>query len=131
MAYFCAEYGVHNSLPLYSGGLGVLAGDHLKSASDLSLSLVAVGLLYHFGYFRQQLSLEGWQEESYGETNPEELPLHKLKAADGTPLFVEVLIRERIVRRMLIALGPRRRRVVVGEVTMKQPVARPLSEQAT
>src|SRR6266446_4466544 len=98
VAYFCAEYGVHNSLPLYSGGLGVLAGDHLKSASDLSLPLVAVGLLYHFGYFRQQLSLEGWQEESYGETNPEELPLHNLKAADGTPLFVEVLIRERIVR---------------------------------
>ena len=98
VAYFCAEYGVHNSLPLYSGGLGVLAGDHLKSASDLGLPLVAVGLLYHYGYFRQQLSLEGWQEESYGETNPEELPLHKLKAADGTPLFVEVLIRERNVR---------------------------------
>ena len=52
VAYFCAEYGVHNSLPLYSGGLGVLAGDHLKSASDLSLPLVAVGLLYHYGYFR-------------------------------------------------------------------------------
>src|SRR6266850_6535301 len=98
VAYFCAEYGVHNSLPLYSGGLGVLAGDHLKSASDLGLPLVAVGLLYHYGYFRQQLSLESWQEEIYGETNPEELPLHRLKDKDGTPLFVEVLIRERNVR---------------------------------
>ncbi len=98
VAYFCAEYGVHNSLPLYSGGLGVLAGDHLKSASDLRLPLVAVGLLYHYGYFRQRLSLEGWQEESYGETNPAELPLHQQKAQDGTPLFVEVLIRERKVR---------------------------------
>ena len=98
VAYFCAEYGVHTSLPLYSGGLGVLAGDHLKSASDLRLPLVAVGLLYHYGYFRQRLSLEGWQEESYGETNPAELPLNPLKAEDGTPLFVEVLIRERIVR---------------------------------
>ncbi|MEP6911994.1 MAG: alpha-glucan family phosphorylase [bacterium] len=98
VAYFCAEYGVHNSLPLYSGGLGVLAGDHLKSASDLGLPLVAVGLLYHYGYFRQQLSLESWQEEIYGETNPEELPLHQIKAKDGTPLFVEVLIRERNVR---------------------------------
>lgn len=98
VAYFCAEYGVHNSLPLYSGGLGVLAGDHLKSASDLGLPLVAVGLLYRYGYFRQQLSLESWQEEIYGETNPAELPLHQLKAKDGTPLFVEVLIRERNVR---------------------------------
>lgn len=98
VAYFCAEYGVHNSLPLYSGGLGVLAGDHLKSASDLRLPLVAVGLLYHYGYFRQHLSREGWQEESYVETDPAELPLHQLKAEDGTPLYVEVLIRERTVR---------------------------------
>jgi starch phosphorylase len=98
VAYFCAEYGVHNSLPLYSGGLGVLAGDHLKSASDLRLPLVAVGLLYHYGYFRQRLSLQGWQEESYGETYPVDLPLHQLTADDGTPMFVEVLIRERKVR---------------------------------
>jgi starch phosphorylase len=98
VAYFCAEYGVHNSLPLYSGGLGVLAGDHLKSASDLRLPLVAVGLLYHYGYFRQRLSLQGWQEESYGETYPADLPLHQLKTPDGTPFFVEVLIRERPVR---------------------------------
>jgi starch phosphorylase len=98
VAYFCAEYGVHNSLPLYSGGLGVLAGDHLKSASDLGVPLVAVGLLYHYGYFRQHLSREGWQEERYGETDPEELPLYLVKADDGKPLRVEVLIRERNVR---------------------------------
>ncbi|MGH9873621.1 MAG: alpha-glucan family phosphorylase [Pyrinomonadaceae bacterium] len=97
VGYFCAEYGVHNSLPLYSGGLGVLAGDHLKSASDLNLPLVAVGLLYHYGYFRQRLNLVGWQEEFYGETDPEQLPLHSVKAEDGTPLLVEVLIRERAV----------------------------------
>lgn len=98
VAYFCAEYGVHNSLPLYSGGLGVLAGDHLKSASDLGLPLVAVGLLYHYGYFRQRLSRIGWQEELYGETDPAQLPLHPVYAEDGTPLVVEVLIRERTVR---------------------------------
>ncbi len=98
VAYFCAEYGIHNSLPLYSGGLGVLAGDHLKSASDLGVPLVAVGLLYHYGYFRQRLSREGWQEERYGETDPDELPLHQVKSDDGQPLLVEVLIRERIVR---------------------------------
>ena len=98
VGYFCAEYGVHNSLPLYSGGLGVLAGDHLKSASDLNLPLVAVGLLYHYGYFRQRLNPVGWQEEFYGETDPAQLPLHSVKAADGTPLLIEVLIRDRTVR---------------------------------
>ena len=98
VAYFCAEYGVHNSLPLYSGGLGVLAGDHLKSASDLQLPLVAVGLLYHYGYFRQRLNRIGWQEELYGETDPAQLPLHQVNAEDGTPLLIEVLIRERSVR---------------------------------
>src|SRR6185295_15920559 len=98
VGYFCAEYGVHNSLPLYSGGLGVLAGDHLKSASDLNLPLVAVGLLYHYGYFRQRLNPVGWQEEFYGETDPAQLPLHSVKVEDGTPLLVEVLIRDRTVR---------------------------------
>jgi starch phosphorylase len=97
VAYFCAEYGVHNSLPLYSGGLGVLAGDHLKSASDLGLPLVAVGLLYHYGYFRQRLGREGWQEEFYGETDPEQLPLQRVNGADGAPVLVEVTIRERKV----------------------------------
>jgi starch phosphorylase len=98
VAYFCAEYGVHNSLPLYSGGLGVLAGDHLKSASDLALPLVAVGLLYHYGYFRQRLSKVGWQEEFYGETDPGQLPLHQVNTEDGSPLLIEVSIRQRPVR---------------------------------
>ena len=97
VAYFCAEYGIHNSLPMYSGGLGVLAGDHLKSASDLQIPLVGVGLLYRYGYFRQRLTREGWQEERYGETDPETLPL-TLVQQDGQPLLVEVLIRERTVR---------------------------------
>ncbi len=98
VAYFCAEYGIHNSLPLYSGGLGVLAGDHLKSASDLGLPLVAVGLLYRYGYFRQSLSREGWQEESYGESDPTQLPLQQVYAGDGSRLLIDVLIRERTVR---------------------------------
>src|SRR5215204_7523579 len=65
VAYFCAEFGVHHSLPLYSGGLGILAGDHLKSASDLGLPLVAIGLLYHHGYFRQRLRRDGWRSEEH------------------------------------------------------------------
>src|SRR5215207_2259262 len=97
VAYFCAEFGVHTSLPLYSGGLGILAGDHLKSASDLGLPLVAVGLLYRHGYFRQRLRNDGWQEEHYGETFPNNLPIHLVKNDDGTPLRIEVLIRERNV----------------------------------
>ena len=97
VAYFCAEFGVHTSLPLYSGGLGILAGDHLKSASDLGLPLIAVGLLYRYGYFRQRLRNDGWQEEHYGETRPSELPIQLVKEADGTPLRIEVLIRERKV----------------------------------
>jgi starch phosphorylase len=97
VAYFCAEFGVHNSLPLYSGGLGILAGDHLKSASDLRLPLVAVGLLYRYGYFVQRLRTDGWQEEHYGETFPSELPIQIVNEPDGSPLQVEVLIRDRNV----------------------------------
>ena len=97
VAYFCAEFGVHTSLPLYSGGLGILAGDHLKSASDLGLPLVAVGLLYRYGYFRQRLRNDGWQEEHYGETFPNDLPIHQVKNDDNTPLRIEVTLRERKV----------------------------------
>ncbi len=97
VAYFCAEYGVHNSLPLYSGGLGILAGDHLKSASDLGLPLVAVGLLYRYGYFQQRLRKDGWQEEHYGETHPSLLPISLVRTADNTRLSVEVSIRDRLV----------------------------------
>jgi starch phosphorylase len=97
VAYFCAEFGVHTSLPLYSGGLGILAGDHLKSASDLGLPLIAVGLLYRYGYFRQRLRNDGWQEEHYGETRPNDLPIHRVRNDDETPLRIEVSIRERNV----------------------------------
>ena len=97
VAYFCAEFGVHTSLPLYSGGLGILAGDHLKSASDLGLPLVAVGLLYRYGYFRQRLRNDGWQEEQYRETFPNDLSIHLVKNDDGTPLRIEVSIRQRTV----------------------------------
>ncbi|HET7113034.1 MAG TPA: alpha-glucan family phosphorylase, partial [Pyrinomonadaceae bacterium] len=111
VAYFCAEFGIHTSLPLYSGGLGILAGDHLKSASDLNLPLVAVGLLYRYGYFRQRLRNDGWQEEHYGETHPSDLPLSLVKDADDKPLRVEVLIRERNV---LVQVW----RAAVGRVTL-------------
>ena len=97
VAYFCAEFGVHNSLPLYSGGLGILAGDHLKSASDLNLPLVAVGLLYRFGYFRQRMSREDWQEEQYRENHIDELALNSVDDAQGQPLLIQVTMRDRVV----------------------------------
>jgi len=98
VAYFCAEFGVHHSLPLYSGGLGILAGDHLKSASDLGLPLVAVGLLYHHGYFRQRLRRDGWQEEAYSQIAVEDLPLQLVRGRDGSPVLVELSMRGRTVR---------------------------------
>src|SRR2546428_9361185 len=97
VAYFCAEFGVHNSLPLYSGGLGILAGDHLKSASDLNLPLVAIGLFYRFGYFRQRLRRDDWQEEEYRENHTDELALRSVDNEQGDPLLIQVVIRGRTV----------------------------------
>ena len=98
VAYFCAEYGVHTSLPLYSGGLGILAGDHLKSASDLNLPLVAIGLFYGFGYFRQSVTSDDWQAETYKETYPDELPVELVTDATGVPVMIDVTLRGRVVR---------------------------------
>ena len=90
VAYFSAEFGLHESLPLYSGGLGVLAGDHLKSASDLGVPVVGVGLFYANGYFLQRLDEAGRQHEEYGTTDLATLPLRRAAAPDGNPLRVEV-----------------------------------------
>lgn len=89
IAYFSAEFGLHESLPLYSGGLGVLAGDHLKSASDLGVPLVGVGLFYTEGYFSQRIGRDGWQQEEYGRTNIDTLPIQRVMVGDE-PLIVEV-----------------------------------------
>jgi len=90
IAYFSPEYGITEALPQYSGGLGILAGDHLKSASDLGLPVVGVGLFYKTGYFQQSLKLDGWQEETYPVLDPDGLPLALLREADGTPCIVSL-----------------------------------------
>src|SRR5699024_1954774 len=82
IAYFPMEVGMRPALPIYSGGLGILAGDHLKSASDLGVPLVAVGLLYQWGYFSQPLDREGWQQEEYDYNDPASLPVEPV--LDGT-----------------------------------------------
>jgi starch phosphorylase len=97
IAYFCAEYGVHNSLPNYSGGLGILAGDHLKSASDLNLPLTAIGLLYRYGYFRQRIGHDGWQQESYSDVFDSELAIEPLIDDSGERITTCVHIRGREV----------------------------------
>ena len=85
VAYFSAEFGLHESIPVYSGGLGVLAGDHIKSASDLGIPLVGIGLFYGQGYFRQRLDANGWQQEDYLPTDVTQLPMEPAIGANGMP----------------------------------------------
>ncbi|MDA3823230.1 MAG: alpha-glucan family phosphorylase, partial [Bacteroidales bacterium] len=90
IAYFSAEFGIHESLPIYSGGLGVLAGDHLKSASEVGIPLCGVGLLYRMGYFRQYLNMDGWQQERFPETDFHNIPVEQLFDEKGNSLQVKV-----------------------------------------
>ncbi len=94
VAYFCAEFGFHTSMPIYSGGLGVLAGDVVKEASDLALPFVGVGLMYRRGYFRQRIDHTGWQQEFWVPTDPDRTPAVVVTGADGTPVRVTVPIGE-------------------------------------
>src|SRR5271165_5387522 len=97
IAYFSPEFGITAALPQYSGGLGILAGDHLKAASDLGVPLIGVGLLYRHGYFTQSLSVEGWQTERYPASDPNGLPLTLLRDAAGTPVRVSVALADSAV----------------------------------
>ena len=90
IAYFSPEFGITEVLPQYSGGLGILAGDHLKAASDLGVPIIGVGLLYRSGYFKQSLNAEGWQQERYPPLDPHGLPLTLVTQADGAPVTIAV-----------------------------------------
>lgn len=98
VAYFCAEFGINESLPFYAGGLGILAGDHVKAANDLGLPLVGISLLYRLGYFQQQICLVGSQKASYPKISPEELPLTPVVNDLGKPVLVEVSLANRVVK---------------------------------
>ena len=98
IAYFSAEYGLTDCLPIYSGGLGILSGDHVKSASDLCIPMVGVGLLYQKGYFRQYLNVDGWQQETYPENDFHVLPVILERDEKGDPLTIEVPFRNRSVK---------------------------------
>jgi len=97
IAYFSTEFGLHETLPIYAGGLGVLSGDHLKEASDLGLPLVAMGFLYTRGYFTQIISEDGWQEDNYLKLNFDELPVVPLLDEDDQPLTISVELAGRAV----------------------------------
>jgi starch phosphorylase len=98
VAYFSAEFGMHESIPVYSGGLGVLAGDHIKSASDLDIPLIGIGLFYGQGYFRQRLDVNGWQQEDYFQTNINHLPMKPAIGTNGEPVSVEIETRSGWIR---------------------------------
>ena len=90
--YFSPEFGITHVLPQYSGGLGILAGDHLKSASDLGVPIIGVGLFYKTGYFKQSLNADGWQQETYPVLDPDGMPLALLREPDGTPCVIELTL---------------------------------------
>src|ERR1700687_325148 len=98
VAYFSAEFGLHESVPIYSGGLGVLAGDHIKSASDLGIPLVGIGLFYGQGYFRQRLDRSGWQQEEYLLNDVSQLPMESAIGANGEPVMVQIDTRGASIR---------------------------------
>jgi starch phosphorylase len=98
VAYFSAEFGLHESFPIYSGGLGVLAGDHIKSASDLDIPLIGIGLFYGQGYFRQWLDRNGWQQEEYLETDISQMPMQPTLGPGGEPVTVEIRTRSGAIR---------------------------------
>ncbi len=114
IAYFSAEFALHQSLPIYAGGLGVLAGDHCKEASDLGVPLVGVGFMYPQGYFHQHISAEGWQEESYERLNWADAPIEAALTPDGKPCITAVPLGDRSV---LVAVW----RVRMGRVKLYLP----------
>src|ERR1700686_2630581 len=93
VAYFSAEFGLHESIPVYSGGIGILAGDHIKSASDLGIPLVGIGLFYSQGYFRQRIDEHGWQREEYLQNDVSQLPMESAIGANGEPVVVQIQTR--------------------------------------
>jgi starch phosphorylase len=98
VAYFSAEFGLHESIPIYSGGLGILAGDHIKSASDLDIPLIGIGLFYGQGYFRQRLDRDGWQQEEYIQTDVNQLPMEPAIGSNGEPVVIPIETRTGCIR---------------------------------
>ena len=127
VAYFSAEFGIHESVPIYSGGLGVLSGDHIKSASGLGVPLVAIGLFYDQGYFKQHLDIDGYQQEEYLDTKVENVPMEPASGPDGKPITV----RDRHPHRPAVGQGVadarRPRRLVSARIATSTATARKIA----
>jgi starch phosphorylase len=132
VAYFSPEFGITSALPQYSGGLGILAGDHLKAASDLGVPLVGVGLLYRHGYFRQSLSREGWQQEDYPVLDPNSLPVTPLREPDGAPAQVALALpggRTLTARIWTVQVGRVPLLLLDSDVESNQPAERDVTDR--
>ncbi|HKX30244.1 MAG TPA: alpha-glucan family phosphorylase [Blastocatellia bacterium] len=129
VAYFSAEFGLHESIPIYSGGLGILAGDHLKSASDLAIPLVGIGLYYDQGYFKQRLDLEAWQQEDYIDVDSRLLPIQPAIGANGQPVSVTIETRSGSIsaRVWRVAVGRNTLLLLDSDVEGNQPEDRELT----
>jgi glycogen phosphorylase len=128
VAYFSAEFGLHESLPIYSGGLGILAGDHIKSASDLGIPLVGVGLYYSQGYFRQRLDRNGWQHEDYIDLDPRLLPMRRATSG-GSPVSISIETRAGTIHARVwqLAVGRNSLFLLDSDVDGNQPEDRELT----
>lgn len=131
VAYFSAEFGIHESLPIYSGGLGVLAGDHLKSASDLGVPLVGVGLLYTQGYFLQRVGADGWQQETYLDVDVARLPVSLALTPKGEPINISIRLRDATLHARVWQAGVGRTRLLLldTDVEANRPEDRELTER--
>ncbi len=124
IAYFCMEFGVHESLPIYSGGLGILAGDHLKSASDLGIPLVGVGLLYHEGYTNQVLDTNLWQQDVVEPYDIADLPIKQTMDRHGEPIHVTVEMPGRLVHAAVLEVQVGRIRLILLDTRVKENSAK-------
>ena len=131
VAYFSLEFGLHESLPIYSGGLGLLAGDHIKSASDLDVPLIGIGLFYGQGYFRQRLDASGWQQEEYIQTDVTQQPMTPAIGKGGLPVFVEIQTRTGLIRARvwLLKVGRRDLLLLDSDVDGNAPEDRELTSR--
>ena len=131
VAYFSAEFGLHESVPIYSGGLGILAGDHIKSASDLGIPLVGIGLYYDQGYFKQRFDLDGYQQEDYRDLESSLLPLAPAKGADGHPVTVWIETRTGTIaaRVWKLAVGRNTLLLLDSDIEGNQPEDRGLTSR--
>ena len=130
IAYFCMEYGIHESFPIYSGGLGVLAGDHLKTVSDMGLNFVAVGLLYKKGYFKQSIDKSGWQQNYFEEYDFDDFPIKPAKNNSGDEVFVVVKLEDKKVWAKVwqVMVGKTRLFLLDTDISQNEPEDRIITE---